>query len=106
MARDYAQAVGSFIDSSLAPLRHDRQTGPISSSQGTLDERLPWWDRMKMIAEFDRLVHENALLSGLVDQFMVNVIPPEGIRPIPQTGDTASGVAPGSHPPIRRRGEG
>lgn len=87
MARDYAQAVGNVFDSSLAPLRHDRQTGPVSYKQGTLDERLPWWDRLKMIAEFDRLVHENALLSGLVDQYLVNVIPPEGIRPIPQTGD-------------------
>lgn len=76
----------------FAPLRHDRAVGPVPTDQGTLDERLPWWDRLQMISLFDSLVHENPLLCAMVDQYICNVIPAAGIRPVPQTGnDTFDG---------------
>lgn len=76
----------------LAPLQHDRAVGPVPTVQGSLDERLPWWDRLQMISLFDSLVHENPLLCSMVDQYICNVIPAAGIRPVPQTGnDTLDG---------------
>lgn len=75
------------VRAQFAPLRQDRGTKVIGSNQGNLDERLPWWDRLKMIAMFDTLVHENPLLSGMVDQYICNVVPATGVRPIPRTGN-------------------
>jgi capsid protein len=71
----------------FAPLQHDRAVGPVPTGQGSLDERLPWWDRLQMISLFDSLVHENPLLCAMVDQYCCNVIPAAGIRPVPQTGN-------------------
>ena len=85
LARARAAAVAEFTG--FAPLQTDRLTGAVTGRQGTLDERLPWWDRLKMIALFDELVHENPLLCALADQYVVNVIPSGGVRPIPQTGN-------------------
>jgi capsid protein len=87
VARAQAQALSQFVGGGFGPLQTDRLTGAVTGRQGTLDERLPWWDRLKMIGEFDKLVHENPLLCGLTDQYVVNVIPAEGVRPIPQTGN-------------------
>ena len=76
----------------FAPLQHDRAVGPVPTLQGSLDDRLPWWDRLQMISLFDSLVHENPLLCAMVDQYICNVIPAAGIRPVPQTGnDTLDG---------------
>jgi hypothetical protein len=87
-SRVRAQALSDFAGSAgFGSLQTDRLTGEVSGRQGTLDERLPWWDRLKMIAEFDKLVHENPILCALTDQFVVNVIPSGGVRPIPQTGN-------------------
>jgi len=72
----------------FAPLQNQRDIKTFGDGQGDLDERLPWRDRLKMINMFDTLVHENPLLSGMVDQYICNVIPATGIRPIPTTGDT------------------
>lgn len=82
VARAQMDAMARF-----APLQSDRGTKTFGTGQGDLDERLPWNDRLKMINMFDTLVHENPLLSGMVDQYICNVIPANGIRPIPTTGN-------------------
>jgi len=86
--RRIARVQLQYLDT-IAPLRPQRDSGDHRTDTSPLDTKIPWRDRLKMISLFDELVHANPLLSGMVDQFICNVVPPSGIRPIPETGSPA-----------------
>jgi capsid protein len=72
----------------LRPLRNDRASGALPNDPSTLDAKINYWDRQVMVDTFDTMVREAPLLSGLVNTFVVNTVPPTGLRPIPATGNT------------------
>jgi hypothetical protein len=85
-ARMLARQRVEFLDT-LRPLRNDRASGALPNDPSTLEEKINYWDRQVMVDTFDTMVREAPLLSGLVNTFVVNTVPPTGLRPIPATGD-------------------
>ena len=75
------------ILATIKPLTPNRGGGGNATAPKSLDETIPYGDRLKMVDLFDRQFLESPILAGMVDQFVRNVVPPQGLRPIPQTGD-------------------
>jgi len=71
----------------LKPLESSRASGTIPNSPQTLENKISWWDRCKMVDLFDTMIHENPLLGGLVNTFVCNTVPATGLRVVPTTND-------------------
>lgn len=72
--------------STLSPLKSDRGSGRVPNDPTSLDDKIPHHDRLAMIDLFDTEFCESPLLCGIADQFVRNVVPAAGLRPIPDTG--------------------
>ena len=86
LSRAVASKQREFL-ATLKPLESSRASGTLPSNPETLEQKITPWDRCKMVDAFDTMVHEVPLLSGLVNTFVVNTVPPTGLRIVPTTSD-------------------
>ena len=70
----------------LSPLRSDRGTGRVPNDPTSLDDKIPYHDRLAMIDLFDTEFCQSPLMCGIADAFVRNTVPAVGLQPIPDTG--------------------
>ena len=86
LRRQQARLYSAYLKT-LSPLSSDRGTGTVPNNPTNVDDKIPWHDRMAMCDLFDTEFLESPLLAGMADQFVRNVVPAQGLRPIPDTGN-------------------